>query len=748
MHKDHEVDSFDYLRRVLAERLGELRLAGAQQDFDAQLRLLRYMEAEGREEVGRLQRCLLAAEESAARLSEEAVTLRAQDDARARSAVDAAQAEARALRAELDATQAEARALRAIIEEAHAAASAALTNAAAGWAAAAAARADAGHARDMLHAVYHSNSWKLTGPIRRLARFFGRRQSQRQPAMAQSSPEPSARGTGTFLGAPPHDVSYEEATGQILRRYFPPGATGTQRPQPLHMLFGSAALVFRRLASVPPRSEATVPNAPVRIYTIITPFFRHESFFVRCAQSVAALVEAGTVPAKAPEVNWIVVNDDPSCPDERLQGLLPPAVRNRTRIISDGRNHGIAAALNIGVRAAADGWILLLDCDDMLEPHAVRTLNAWLDANPGYRYVSSAMIDIDENDRELRRRRQADPPERLFEAGMVAGHLVAFRRDLFDELGGFDTRFSGVQDYDFALRAAAQEPLGQMPEHLYRYRWHPNTVSVSRMGRQERLTDAVRASFLRRLVNPPPGRPLCRQPLREVPRGLCIIRTQGTRMELLREAIASVRSQGIPMTPCIVVHGGVETFDFVRRRVLNDAAAQEGPAPIFLVAPEDHRRRGHPCNVGLTHLRAEAGQYDVLCFLDDDDYLLPHFATRLVQTMRLTGADFAYGLTNALPTTGEPFVQHQLLPTVALFGGNFMPINSYLIVHPPGAVWQAVGTGGAGAGAAGGGGGAGGLHRLYGQPADPGGGGSGAGGGVGGTGGASAPAPQRGARGG
>ena len=517
---------------------------------------------------------------------------------------------------------------------------------------------DAAHAQ--LHALYTSTSWRLTGPLRRVVRILrGIRPAPAPTAAARAVP----------------DDPYHAATVGIVARFglddLPPP------PPPLHILLGSAALIRDRIAAVPPRSAAQGNAA--RRFTIVTPYFAHLRFFGRCASSVARLMLADLAATGAPRVTWIVVNDDPSCPEARLRDLVPETIRDRVRILSDGRNRGIAAALNHGIAAAEEGWILLLDCDDMIEPEAVRVLDLHIAADPACRYFSSAMIDIDENEVELRRRRQEAGPEALFEAGMVMGHLVAFRRDLFNELGGFDPRLSGVQDYHFALRAALQEPIRRMPEHLYRYRWHRNSVSVGRVHSQARLTDAARADVLRRCFRLFPQPPLARTPLTAAPRGLCIIRTQGNRIELLVQAVASVRGQALPFTPCVVVHGDAARRDFVARRLQATTAAEPGEAPIVLAAPEPGKRRGYPCNVGLDHLAAEAGRYELLCFLDDDDHLLPNFASRLVEAMRAGGADFAFGQTNALPMRGEPFAQHQLMPAVALFHGNFIPIHSYIV---------------------------------------------------------------------
>jgi len=673
---------YDYLRRLIAERAREPLFDEARRDLERQVKLLRYAEAESHEAVAALDGLLAATRSDAEKrhgasltASGEAAEARA-EAAEARAEAAEARAEAAEVRAEAGEARAEAAEARAEAAEVRAEAGEARAEAAEVRAEAGEARADAAEARaevvearaeavearaqaiavaaqESLRAVHASTSWRLTAPLRHLAMLVrGKRRDADLPR------------------------SYEDETAAIIARY--PSVPGDAQPRPLHLLLGSANSVRDRLMSTRPRADIASSLRPPR-YSLVTPYFAHEAFFRLCAESVASLLLTDTQYSIASRVEWVVVNDDPRCPGDNLRAALPPAVLPHTHILSDGRNHGIAASLNRGVKAASHPWILLLDCDDLIDPHALRVLDSYINGFPNCRYFSSAMIDIDAEGREIRRRRQETPPTSLFGAGMVVGHLVAFRRDLFDELGGFEPRFSGVQDYDFALRAAAQEPLRQVPEYLYRYRWHGDSQSVARSTRQARLTNAVQASFLRRLFDLPKRKQLVALPLPPVPRGLCVIRTQGTRIELLAAAVASVQGQELPITPCVVVHGPDETRRFVERRLSQDLNPEARPAPIVLSAPDISRRRGYPCNVALDLVRATPGDYDLLCFLDDDDHLLPGFAARLVEALRLESADLAYGATNALPAKGEPWAQNRLLPAAALFYGNFMPINSYLV---------------------------------------------------------------------
>lgn len=470
-------------------------------------------------------------------------------------------------------------------------------------------------------------------------------------------------------------LAYEQKTNEICQRF---GLTELDNiTKPLHSLVGSNEIVKSLFENVPVSSRTSDISA--LNFSIITPFFKHKDFFCKCAESVNALFQfqVHSNAEKIPE--WIIVNDDPRFSEKDLFALIPAELHPHVRILSNGRNVGISAALNKGIRSAKNPWVMLLDCDDMIEPHAISVLTKAIKTNPGIRYFSSEMIDIDESGVELRRRKRHSSPINIFEAGMTVGHLVTFSVEMFEDYGGFNEHFSGVQDYDLALRVSAKEKLGHIPDHLYRYRWHGNSVSVSARQRQTRLTYKVRSDFFRNEFNIERKPAVSKNLQREIPTALCIIRTQGKRMELLISAIESVRAQSIAMTPCIVVHGDVETRDFVERNLPDAIKNGLGGSLVVISATEPGKRRGYPCNVGLQYLKEHASEYDFLCFLDDDDHLLPQFGSQLATTVKMSNADFAYGMTNALPPVGDPFIQHNLLPAVTLFVGNFLPINSYLL---------------------------------------------------------------------
>jgi SAM-dependent methyltransferase len=433
-------------------------------------------------------------------------------------------------------------------------------------------------------------------------------------------------------------------------------------------------LIRKTLAEAQPNDNIRASEASAT-YTIITPFYEHLTLFSRCAESVRMLLQAANVTDGNRRVEWIVMNDDPRVDPAEIWTAVPEEIRDFVSVISDGTNMGISARQNQGIEEAHNEWILFLDCDDRIEADAISVLDHYIRQFPRCRFISSSIIDIDEEDAVIRHRIRWWGGSGLYEQGMNAGHLACIRRDLFESIGKFDVRFSGCQDYDLALRTAIREPILFVPEHLYSYRWHSRTQSVSQFKRQARICEAVKRAFLQHFMDSHlPVDQSAVTPFPGNPEGLCLIRTQGRRLDLLEETVKSVLDQTIAVTPCIIVHGDETTFGIVRTW-----AKRFRETVMMLHAGLPDRRRGYPLNVGLDFVETNAHKFAFFSILDDDDIYYPYFAERLTRALSISHADVAYCTTNSRIPGKQATAMHPPLPTACLVAGNFIPINAYIV---------------------------------------------------------------------
>lgn len=160
------------------------------------------------------------------------------------------------------------------------------------------------------------------------------------------------------------------------------------------------------------------------------------------------------------------------------------------------QTRGLYAAVNQGLRAAGE-WSVgtYLNDDDRLLAAGVARAQALLAAQPALAGVFGRVAMIDAAGRFLAEipvaHRGADWGP-LLAAGVMplAQPGTLFRRELFDELGGFDERFRGAGDLDFFQRAAAAgRRFGFVNAWVAEFRVHAGQISKQRelMQHESRL---------------------------------------------------------------------------------------------------------------------------------------------------------------------------------------------------------------------------------------------------------------------
>ncbi len=115
--------------------------------------------------------------------------------------------------------------------------------------------------------------------------------------------------------------------------------------------------------------------------------------------------------------------------------------------------------------------MVLLDHDDLLHPDALTWINEAIEVEPEADYLYTDEDKIDEKGRHAGPFLKPDwSPERM-RTQMYTCHLSVFRRQLVEEIGGFDAEFEGSQDWDLVLRATERaRTVVHIPRVLYHWR--------------------------------------------------------------------------------------------------------------------------------------------------------------------------------------------------------------------------------------------------------------------------------------
>jgi O-antigen biosynthesis protein len=140
---------------------------------------------------------------------------------------------------------------------------------------------------------------------------------------------------------------------------------------------------------------------------------------------------------------------------------------------------GISAATNAALEMATGRYIVLLDHDDTLDHEALAAVAERLRSDPQLDMIYTDEDVVQEDGARLERHPKPGWSPEHMAALMYTCHLGVYRRSLADELGGFQARFDGCQDFDFVLRLMERtDRIAHIPRILYHWRAHPASTAT------------------------------------------------------------------------------------------------------------------------------------------------------------------------------------------------------------------------------------------------------------------------------
>jgi glycosyltransferase involved in cell wall biosynthesis len=175
----------------------------------------------------------------------------------------------------------------------------------------------------------------------------------------------------------------------------------------------------------------------------------------------------------------VIVVDDGSADATRevVEGIDDP----RLQLVSQA-NAGVATARNTGIAQAHGDWVAFLDSDDIWLPNKLQRQLELMAAKPGCMASQGSAYFVDDELRPLKLRRCVPVENPLltflrFQNLPNAASSWIVRRELLDQIGGFDPDLVILEDWEFSLRLARYANPLCIDEPLTLYRVHPGNRS-------------------------------------------------------------------------------------------------------------------------------------------------------------------------------------------------------------------------------------------------------------------------------
>ena len=224
----------------------------------------------------------------------------------------------------------------------------------------------------------------------------------------------------------------------------------------------------------------------VPLVSVVIPVYNGERFVAEAIDSALA--------QSLSNLEIIVVDDGSTDGTSRTLATFGSRIR-----VHRQANRGVASARNAGAGQARGSYIAFLDADDVWLPDKLERQMP-LFASPGVALVYSGVRVVDSALRALREVEPPAPRDALLHTLCVESSPLPLtmtgvvRREVFEELRGFDERLSTSADADFVCRIALHHELERIAEPLALYRQHGTQMHLN-VRAMERDMALVHAKF-------------------------------------------------------------------------------------------------------------------------------------------------------------------------------------------------------------------------------------------------------------
>lgn len=220
--------------------------------------------------------------------------------------------------------------------------------------------------------------------------------------------------------------------------------------------------------------------------TVLMPVYNGERYLTLAIESILHQTFS--------DFELLIVNDASTDATMRILSTIDDP---RIRIVSNEKNCGLTASLNIGLQNARADLIARMDADDISHPERLSVQYEYMTANHDCALLSAAAVVVD-NAGIRKRIDRYNPAHFYYNLNFICWiyhSSVIYRRSVVENLGMYTSEFS--EDFDLWWRISRENRFHHLNEVLIDYR--ETGDSLSHMTRKEEYDLAQRNQVVRNI---------------------------------------------------------------------------------------------------------------------------------------------------------------------------------------------------------------------------------------------------------
>lgn len=170
---------------------------------------------------------------------------------------------------------------------------------------------------------------------------------------------------------------------------------------------------------------------------------------------------------------------------------------NQIRCIHNDTNKKLSAALNTGFAASKGEFLTWTSDDNLYKPDALEKMVNFLLKNPDASLVYADYSIIDEFGKVISDEVVKDP-KWILNWSIVRGCFL-YRREVYQTVGNYSEDKYLTEDHDYWLRVYQKFTLLPLHENLYKYRYHPLSLSYKNLDEIRILKENMQFHYINKI---------------------------------------------------------------------------------------------------------------------------------------------------------------------------------------------------------------------------------------------------------